>query len=204
MSGRVGSHRSPVRYNNRVCKRLQTNKSAGFLFVFEISRARDVFTSSWQMGIDFHKTLARAEGNKKKSVYFVHLDTFPLWHFECIALLLLFLKNEIFSLIKWLKRSWPLFCLSFRCVVLISKRAAGNLKGDWNVWNMIDKISIEFQDCAIIFSATLLPSLENFEKKALLTCCYFVARCGVWCASATLSKEKRIQYFFLLWCALLF
>ena len=61
---------------------------------------------------------------------------------------------------------------------------------------MIDKISIEFQDCAIIFSATLLPSLENFEKKALLTCCYFVARCGVWCASATLSKEKGIQYFF--------
>ena len=61
---------------------------------------------------------------------------------------------------------------------------------------MIDKISIEFQDCAIIFSATLLPSLENFEKKALLTCCYFVARCGVWCASATLSKEKEYNIFY--------
>ena len=65
---------------------------------------------------------------------------------------------------------------------------------------MIDKISIEFQDCAIIFSATLLPSLENFEKKALLTCCYFVARCGVWCASATLSKEKEYNIFFTVMC----
>ena len=66
---------------------------------------------------------------------------------------------------------------------------------------MIDKISIEFQDCAIIFSATLLPSLENFEKKALLTCCYFVARCGgVWCASATLSKKKEYNIFFTVMC----
>lgn len=147
MSGRVGSHRSPVRYNNRVCKRLQTNKSAGFLFVFEISHTSSgCFYELMTNGHWFSQNTCEQRGIKRNLCILYIWILFPPWHFECIALLLLFLKNEIFSLIKWLKRSWPLFCLSFRCVVLISKsrwepqRGLKCLKHDWQNFHRIPRL----------------------------------------------------------------